>query len=88
MPIHDWSKVEAGIFHAFHHAWIDEISRALNRKRLPSDYYALPKQVSGGYGPDVLTLNRPSIDTAKKKCRPRSESNGTAILRYSRGPCC
>jgi len=30
MPIHDWTRVEAGIFHLFHHAWITEIARALN----------------------------------------------------------
>jgi len=55
MPMHDWTKVEAGIFHAFRQEWISEISRALNRN-LPSDYYALPKQVAAGFGPDVLTL--------------------------------
>jgi hypothetical protein len=27
MPMHDWTRVEAGIFHAFHHSWIDEIAR-------------------------------------------------------------
>ena len=26
MPIHDWSHVDAGIFHAFHHDWITDIS--------------------------------------------------------------
>ena len=56
MPMHDWTKVEAGIFHAFHHEWISEISRALNRSLLPSDYYALPEQVAAGFGPEVLTL--------------------------------
>ena len=55
MPMHDWTKVEAGIFHAFHHEWISEVSRALNRM-LPADYYALPEQVAAGFGPDVLTL--------------------------------
>jgi hypothetical protein len=30
MPIHDWSRVDAGIFHAFHHDWITELARALN----------------------------------------------------------
>ena len=30
MPIHDWTRVDAGIFHAFHHDWITEIARALN----------------------------------------------------------
>ena len=31
MPIHDWTRVEAGIFHAFHHDWVTELARALNR---------------------------------------------------------
>jgi hypothetical protein len=48
MPIHDWTRVDAGIFHAFHHDWITEIARALNRSLLPSDYYALPEQLAGG----------------------------------------
>ena len=56
MPMHDWTKVEPGIFHAFHHEWISEISRELNRSLLPSDYYALPEQIAAGFGPDVLTL--------------------------------
>jgi hypothetical protein len=62
MPIHDWARVEAGIFHAFHHDWVTEIARALNRGLLPSDYYALPEQIAGGLGPDVLTLHRPASD--------------------------
>lgn len=24
MPMHDWTRVAAGIFHAFHHDWITE----------------------------------------------------------------
>src|SRR5205823_11219339 len=56
MPMHDWTRVEAGIFHAHHHEWISEISRTLNRGLLPANYYALPAQVAAGYGPDVLTL--------------------------------
>ncbi len=60
MPIHDWTHVDAGIFHAFHHDWITDISRALNHGLLPSSYYALPEQIAGGLGPDVLTLRRPS----------------------------
>jgi hypothetical protein len=56
MPMHDWTRVEAGIYHAFHHSWIEEIGRALNRGLLPADYYALPEQQAAGFGPDVLTL--------------------------------
>jgi hypothetical protein len=54
--IHDWTRVEAGIFHDFHHAWIEEIKRALNSGLLPDEYYALAEQYAGGVGPDVLTL--------------------------------
>lgn len=56
MPMHDWTRVEAGIFHAHHHEWISEISRTMNRGLLPAHYYALPEQVAAGFGPDVLTL--------------------------------
>ncbi len=56
MPVHDWTRVDAGIFHDFHHAWIEEIKRALNRGRLPEGYYALAEQFAAGFGPDVLTL--------------------------------
>ncbi|MBW3597700.1 MAG: DUF4058 family protein [Planctomycetes bacterium] len=56
MPMHDWTRVEAGIFHAFHHRWISAISDLLNTGILPEDYYALPEQVAAGFGPDVLTL--------------------------------
>jgi hypothetical protein len=56
MPVHDWTRVPAGIFHAFHQAWIVELARVLNRGLLPPDYYALPEQFAAGFGPDVLTL--------------------------------
>ena len=56
MPIHDWTKVGAGIFHDFHQTWIIEIKRALNAGLLPAGYYALAEQIAGGLGPDVLAL--------------------------------
>jgi hypothetical protein len=56
MPIHDWTRVNAGIFHHFHHRWISAISDTLNAGLLPADYYALAEQLAGGLGPDVLTL--------------------------------
>ena len=59
MPIHDWTRVDAGIFHHFHHYWIGEIADALNRDLLPRDFYALAEQISGNIGPDVLTLAHP-----------------------------
>lgn len=56
MPIHDWQRVTAGIYHDFHNAWIAELRMALNTGILPSEYYALMEQVAGKTGPDVLTL--------------------------------
>ncbi len=60
MPIHDWTRVDAGIFHHFHHEWISAISRTLNSGLLPPDHYALAEQIAGGLGPDVLTLQVPA----------------------------
>jgi hypothetical protein len=56
MPIHDWRRVPAGIFHDFHTAWLGELRRALNGGVLPEGYYALIDQDAGEIGPDVLTL--------------------------------
>ena len=57
MPVHDWTQVNAGIFHDFHHDWITMLKRALNAGRLPPGYYALAEQIAGDLGPDVLTLD-------------------------------
>ncbi len=56
MPIHDWTRVDAGIFHHFHQRWIVAITDALNERLLPSEYYALAGQQGAGFEPDVLTL--------------------------------
>ncbi len=80
MPIHDWTRVKAGIFHAFHHFWIAEISQALNRGLLPPEYYALPEQVTAGLGPDVLTLQRLNGPPAARRPKAgRGSSGGTAL---------
>jgi hypothetical protein len=63
MPVHDWTRVDAGIFHHFRIGWICDLSRALNRSLLPPDYYALAEQVEGAVGPDVPTLQHPESRT-------------------------
>jgi hypothetical protein len=80
MAIHDWTRVEAGIFHAFHHSWIEEIARALNRGLLPPDYYALPEQHAAGFGPDVLTLQEERTDNAESSGGPQHDTPGTMVL--------
>jgi hypothetical protein len=59
MPVHNWSSVDAGMFHAFHTAWITHLSETLNGGLLPSGYYALPEQHGGRLVADVLTLQIP-----------------------------
>jgi len=62
MPVHDWTKVSAGIYHDFHNAWLAELRKSLNRGLLPPGYYALIDQVAGKTGPDVLSLQGPLPD--------------------------
>jgi hypothetical protein len=57
MPVHDWTQVEPGIFHAFHVAWITEIQKVLNEGLLPEGFYALAEQHAGRSIADVLTLH-------------------------------
>ena len=64
MPIHDWTLVDAGIFHDFHSTWIVAIKTALNAGILPPDYYALAEQIVGRMGPDVVTLQRPALPSS------------------------
>lgn len=80
MPIHDWTRVDAGIFHAFHHGWIEEVARALNRGLLPPDHYALPEQFAAGFGPDVLTLQEEQPDKGHPTREALPSSAGSVSL--------
>ena len=62
MPVHDWTKVEAGLFHAFHVKWITALADALNAGALPGDFFALPEQRTGGPIADLLTLRLDAED--------------------------
>ena len=83
MGVHDWSRVDAGIFHDFHVAWIGELRRALNGGLLPPEYYALAEQYAGKYGPDVLTLqHREESDEHESS----HDSSGTGELALAPPP--
>jgi hypothetical protein len=71
MPIHDWTRVDSGLFHAFHHDWITTLSRALNERVLPPDYFALPEQSIRGPIPDVLTLQLAERDDEPTRKTPQ-----------------
>lgn len=57
MPVHDWTRVDAGTFHHFPLSWIAQLSNALNGGLLPAGFYALAEQHAGTTIPDVLTLH-------------------------------
>jgi hypothetical protein len=75
MPIHDWTRVDAGVFHSFHTTWIGELTIRLNAGLLPPDYFALGEQIAGEAGPDVLTLQEP---TGAEK-RPEADDGGIGL---------
>jgi hypothetical protein len=74
MPVHDWTRVDAGIFHDFHNVWIVELRNTLNRGLLPAGYYAMSEQHAGKYIADVLTLQK-----APKSQQPRPIQPGVAV---------
>jgi hypothetical protein len=80
--MHDWTQVDAGIYHAFHHRWISALTDILNAGTLPVDYYALAEQVAAGFEPDVLTLQGKSAIEPDDDESPAA--GGTAMLLQSR----
>jgi hypothetical protein len=62
MPIHDWTRVDAGTFHDFHTMWLVALRNAIKRV-LPPGYYVKTEQKALGFGPDVLALSEPQAPT-------------------------
>jgi hypothetical protein len=56
MPIHDWTRVDAGTFHDFHQGWTIEIRNKLNSGVLPDGYFAMADQRVNGPEPDIFAL--------------------------------
>lgn len=59
MPLHDWTRVEPGVFHGFHTRWIVHLQEHLNAVVLPRGYYADSEQVARPFVADLLTLREP-----------------------------
>src|SRR3954451_17670174 len=74
IPIHDWTRVPAGLFHDFHQSWSVRIKDALNAGRLPRGLTALVEQRAGPREADVLTLERSS------KPRPAVGNGGGVVI--------
>jgi hypothetical protein len=56
VPIHDWTRVDAGTFHDFHQGWTIEIRNRLNGGILPDGYFAMADQRVSGPEPDIVAL--------------------------------
>src|SRR5262245_269301 len=74
MPIHDWTRVDAGLFHAFHQTWTITLCNALNAGGLPPGYFALAEQPVRGPLLDFLALDLPP-----NSAEPSSGSVGLVI---------
>lgn len=78
MPVHDWTRVDAGIFHHFHLEWTSALARTLNAGLLPPDHYALAEQITSAWQPDVLTLRGPTRGQPPETARPVGVALATA----------
>lgn len=79
MPIHDWSRVDDGLFHWFHQTWIVRLSEWLNDGRLPEGIYAIGELYAEGFYPDVLAVEDRPLRKGKKKRRPPSNGHGVLV---------
>jgi hypothetical protein len=77
MPVHDWSRVEAGTFHDFHSSWIIHLKERLNAGFLPREYYAMAEQHTSLRVPDIITLHAPDILTGRP---PLTGNGGVALI--------
>jgi len=78
MPVHDWTLVEAGVFHDFHTVWIGQLRSALNEGLLPKGYYALAEQHMGRFITDILTLHADPEPPPDPPILP-ADTGGTAV---------
>ena len=68
MPIHDWTRVDAGTFHAFHTAWVTHLSEML-------------KAQFGMIADQVMQTSLSSSRGASEQIRVRSLREGVAQVK-------
>jgi hypothetical protein len=77
MPMHDWTRVGAWLYHDFHTLWMTTIRRVLNDGRMPPGFYALAEQTTRTMGPDVIALERREPGTGTRQ--PGSGGTSAAV---------
>jgi hypothetical protein len=75
VPIHDWTRVDAGTFLDFHRGWTIEIRNRLNSGILPDGYFAMADQRVSGPEPDIVALRlrgpEPTVGLVVAETPPR-----------------
>ena len=75
MPLHDWTRVNLGLYHHFHQMWSVHICRILNKSGImPGTLSALVEQKKGAKSPDVVAIELLLPDDFG------SDRGGTALL--------
>ena len=81
MAVDDWTRVDAGTYHAFHQTFIPQLALALSNGLLPEGYYVHPERSYGVVSAseregDLLTLE----DGAAVAGDWSGDGGGTAVL--------
>jgi hypothetical protein len=58
MPVHGWTRVDAGVFLDFHTMWLVSLRNAIKRV-LPAGYTVMTEQKAMDYELDILALHQP-----------------------------
>jgi hypothetical protein len=76
MPMHDWTRVSAGTYHAFHNAWFTHLQEQLNGGVLPPSYYALGERQAGDMRLSVEALSEAGFYRQRRR---------TLVIRHATG---
>jgi hypothetical protein len=81
IPVHDWTRVDAGLFHNFRLGWVVRLDGDLNAGGLPSDYFAMIER------PITGTIAKP-LDMQLSPGDVPEPANGTVPIAVSDAPPC
>jgi hypothetical protein len=68
MPLHDWTRVDAGTFHFFHLQWISSLCDTLNTGGLPKGFFAMAERpVRSASPPEACIIQEAEMDRYASK---------------------
>ena len=100
MPIHDWTRVDAGIYHGFHVRWVAHLTEALTATLSPSYYADIEHYAdeliaaplilgadiqSMAPATDVLNLPHATIHRTARKSKPTAQKQWRVVVRHVSG---